>query len=115
MRTVKAKITLHDDEQIEIPIVVPEIEEVRNFATALHLRGVAWKGNFSGWQAEYSPERSEKPLASKMEFTPADFCIGESGIWFYSLMWEHGKKKEPVEFVDESNLFALVDTEEMHI
>ena len=26
-----------------------------------------------------------------MTFTPADFTIGESGVWFFSLMWEYGK------------------------
>jgi hypothetical protein len=40
-----------------------------------------WKGEAFGWQAEYNPERPEPPLDSKMTFTPADFCIGESGIW----------------------------------
>jgi hypothetical protein len=39
-----------------------------------------------------------------MLFTPDDFCIGESGIWFYSLMWERGQDEPPVEFVDERNL-----------
>jgi len=41
-----------------------------------------------------------------MTFTPADFCIGESGIWFFSLMWEHGKEAEPVEFLDDRNILA---------
>ncbi len=41
-----------------------------------------------------------------MTFTPADFCIGESGIWFFSLMWEHGKDAEPVEFLDDRNILA---------
>ncbi len=50
------------------------------------------------------PESSTPPLDSHMTFTPADFCIGESGIWFFSLMWEHGKDKEPVEFLDDKNL-----------
>lgn len=36
-----------------------------------------------------------------MQFTPASFWIGESGIWFYSLMWEHGRHAEPVEFLDD--------------
>jgi len=31
-----------------------------------------------------------------MRFTPADFWIGESGIWFYLLMWEYGRNKELV-------------------
>jgi hypothetical protein len=39
-----------------------------------------------------------------MHFTPADFWIGESGIWFFSLMWEQGKDKEPVEFLDERGI-----------
>ena len=47
---------------------------------------------------------TEAPLDSKMTFTPADFTTGESGIWFYSLMWEHGKDKEPVEFLDDRNI-----------
>ena len=42
-----------------------------------------------------------------MTFTPADFCIGESGIWFYSLMWENGKEAEPVAFLDEN----IIETE----
>ena len=33
-----------------------------------------------------------------------DFWIGESGIWFFSLMWEHGKHKDPVEFLDDRGL-----------
>ena len=45
-----------------------------------------------------------KPPGSKMQFTPADFRIGESGIWFYSLMWEQGKDKEPVEFLDDRGI-----------
>jgi len=34
----------------------------------------------------------------------ADFWIGESGIWFCSLMWEHGKNEDPVEFLDDRGL-----------
>jgi hypothetical protein len=39
-----------------------------------------------------------------MTFTQADFTIGESGVWSFSLMWEHGKDKEPVEFPDDRNI-----------
>jgi len=28
----------------------------------------------------------------------------KSAIWFYSLMWEHGKDKEPVAFLDERGI-----------
>lgn len=110
MKTVKARITLHEDEHVEIPIVIPEITAVRKFADELHARGMAWKGYFSGWQAEYTPERAAKPVDSKMEFTPADFCIGESEIWFYSLMWENGRENTPVEFLDDSHLVESSDS-----
>ena len=36
-----------------------------------------------------------------MTFSPAGFWIGESGIWFFSLMWENRKDKVPVEFLDD--------------
>jgi hypothetical protein len=39
-----------------------------------------------------------------MTFTPADFCIGESSIWFFSLMWENGSDAEAVEFLDDRNI-----------
>ena len=82
--------------------------EVREFAAKLHAEGKAWKGEAFGWQAEYNPERPEPPLDSKMTFTPADFCIGESGIWFFSLMWEHGSNAEPVAFLDDKNIVEKI-------
>lgn len=87
-----------------MPILIPELKEVREFANKLHANGKPWKGEALGWGAEYHPERPEPPLDSKMTFTPADFVVGESGIWFFSLMWEKGKDKKPVEFLDERNI-----------
>jgi len=83
---------------------MPVITEINNFANHLHSVGKLWKGELFGWQAAYTPERRKKPLGSKMRFTPADFWIGESGLWFYSLMWEHGKNKPPVEFLDDRGI-----------
>ena len=109
MSTVKARVRPRsDDYESIVPIVVPDLDEVGAFAAKLHLKGIAWKGEAFGWQAEYNPERSEPPLDSKMTFTPADFCIGESGIWFFSLMWEHGRDSEPVEFLDDRNILKQV-------
>lgn len=82
--------------------------KIRQFAGALHAKGDAWSGHVFGWPAEYNPERREPPLDSKMTFTPADFCIGESGIWFFSLMWEHGKYAQPVEFLDDRNVVRVL-------
>jgi len=84
VKAVKAKIQAEDKSYTSlVPIVIPELDEVRKFATKLHAQGVFWQGEAFGWPAEYNPESSQKPLDSKMTFTPADFCIGESGIWFF--------------------------------
>ena len=91
-----------------MPVVIPNIEDIKGFAKVLHLKGQYWIGEVFGWPAEYNPEKAEPPLDSKMTFTPADFCIGESGIWFYSLMWENGREAEPVAFLDDRNLVETV-------
>jgi len=39
-----------------------------------------------------------------MTFTPADFCIGESDIWFFSMMWEHGGDAGLVEFLNDRGI-----------
>ena len=105
MKTVKIKVKTLGNAYIPIvPVVVPGLDEVRAFAAELHSKGEAWKGEAFGWSAEYNPEQSKPPLDSKMTFTPADFCIGESGIWFFSLVWERGKDSGPVEFLDDKNV-----------
>lgn len=95
---------LADDHQASIPIVIPDLDEVRRFADELHGRGEPWQGEAFGWPAEYHPQRDEPPLDSRMTFTPADFCLGESGIWFFSMMWEHGAEATPVEFLDDRGI-----------
>lgn len=106
MVTAKARIRVHDDYESFVPVLIPDLSDVRRFADGLHARGEPWTGEAFGWAAEYHPERAEPPLDSKLSFTPADFCIGESGIWFFSLMWEHGKDAPPVEFLDSSNILV---------
>ena len=66
--------------------MIPDLNEVNAFAMHLHAIGKHWQGEIFGWSAEYAPESRKKPSGSKMRFTPTDFWIGESGIWFYSLM-----------------------------
>lgn len=104
MVTAKAKIKTHENHTSIVPVVVPDLDQVREFAAKLHAKGKTWKGEAFGWQAEYNPELPETPLDSRMTFTPADFCIGESGIWFFSLMWENGSNTVPVEFLDDKNI-----------
>lgn len=113
MVMVKAKVRPYDEDYLSIvPITIPDLNAVREFAAHLHTQGQAWHGEAFGWSAEYNPERPEAPLDSKMTFTPADFCIGESGIWFFSLMWEHGREAEPVEYLDERNLITTPEKED---
>ncbi len=111
MVTAKARIRVHNDYESVVPILIPELAEVRRFAAELHARGESWTGDAFGWLAEYHPQQSEAPLGSKLRFTPADFSIGESGIWFFSLMWEHGKDALPVEFLDDRNILAKAASE----
>jgi hypothetical protein len=84
------------------------LPRIRQFAGALHAKGDAWSGHVFCWPAEYNPERPKPPLDSNMTFTPVDFCIGENGIWFFSLMWEHGKDAQPVEFLDDRNVVRVL-------
>ena len=101
MLTVKVKIPANLDYEQILPLAVPNLSEVKAFANHLHSLGKHWEEEIFGWKAEYTPESDQKPLDSNMTFTPADFWIGESGIWFFSLMWEDGKDKEPVQFLDD--------------
>ncbi|MCX6030556.1 MAG: hypothetical protein NT169_14815 [Chloroflexi bacterium] len=91
---------------VVLRFVIPDLGAVRRFAGRLHAKGKAWRGEAFGWLAEYNPARPEPPLDSRMNFTPADFCIGESGIWFFSLMWEHGDTVVPAEFLDDRNILG---------
>ena len=115
MRTVKAQIELEDEELITVPVIIPDVEEVKAFARQLHAKNQRWVGEAFGWQAEYTPERTQAPLDSNMTFTPADFCIGQSEIWFYSLMWEKGRDNEPVEYLDERNILAPFNINEPNV
>ncbi|MFQ6092118.1 MAG: hypothetical protein ACE5OR_05465 [bacterium] len=61
-----------DDYPPTVPVVVPDLDEVKEFAAKLHAEEKAWKGEAIGWQAEYDPKRPNPPLDSKMTFTLAD-------------------------------------------
>lgn len=104
MLTVRARISRATGDSPVLPVVIPDLSEVKAFAHHLHVTGRRWQGEIFGWPAEYIPESRRKPRESKMRFTPASFWIGASGIWFYSLMWERGKGKKPAEFLDDRGI-----------
>ena len=101
---------------------IPELAEARDYATALHLRGEAYQGQMWGWPVYYEPELVEENVLFELpdedngmkqeyrrHYSPASFTVGESGIWFFSLLWEDGRDAEPVEFLD------VVPVEEAHL
>ncbi|HIP71833.1 MAG TPA: hypothetical protein EYH05_10620 [Anaerolineae bacterium] len=104
METTKARVEIDQEYSSVVPILIPDLDDVRQVGWELHRKGEAWQGVLFGWQAEYNPELAAPPLDSSMTYTPADFCIGESGIWFFSMMWEHGSEQGPVEFLDDRGI-----------
>ena len=103
---------------------IPKLAEIREYANILHLRGEAYHGQMWGWPVHYEPELFEESALFELpdedngmkrelrqHYSSAGFTIGESGIWFFSLLWENGRDAEPVEFLDivpveEANLNA---------
>src|SRR5581483_183259 len=104
----RAKIEL-DDYAVFVPVFIPDLDDVRDFANRLHARQAAWQGEAFGWDAVYHPSSSEPPPDSKMTFTPAEFSIGDGALWFFALMWEDGDDKPPTETVYDENLVSLVE------
>jgi hypothetical protein len=102
--TIKVKIPTQDNYEPLVPVLIPDLDEVRALADELHARNEPWQGEAFGWSAEYNPEHAEPPLDSNLTLTPADVCIGESGIWFFSRQWENGRDAPPVEFLDDRNI-----------
>ena len=102
--TAKVRIPTESEHVELVPLLIPDLDQVRALADELHARGEAWLGEAFGWSAEYNPQRDEPPLDSRLTFTPADFCIGESGIWFFSRQWERGRDAPPSEYLDDRNV-----------
>ena len=104
MATVQAKIRVADGHESVMPVVVPDLLAVREMASRVHAANAPWQGVAFGWQAEYVPESAERPIGSRLLFTPAEFYVGESGVWFFSMTWERGAEASAVEFLDDSGI-----------
>ncbi len=60
MLTVKAKISQRTGDAPILPLVIPDLIEVKGFTNHLHAIGKYWNGEIFGWQAEYTPSRGFK-------------------------------------------------------
>lgn len=91
--------------ELTIPVAIPDLEYVRQFAYKLHAEKKSWHGQYQGWPAYYTPEDySRKPPHSKQAFYPAEFWIGTDQIWTFTMAWEDGAGEEPAEL--ESKYFT---------
>jgi len=104
VQTTKVMVNAAADELAVLPVMIPDLDEVRGFARLLHTAAQAWEGEFYGWPCEYTPQTADRPMDSRLRFTPAEFWIGVSGVWFFSMMWEDGSERAPVEFLDDRGL-----------
>jgi hypothetical protein len=84
-------------EDLTICVAIPDLEDVRAFSDRLHAAGKPWGGIFQGWDGEYLPSEPTSPPGSKMTFTPAEFVLGDSRVWFFGRMWENGDEQLPTE------------------
>lgn len=97
-----------------IPVAIPALEDVIQFAKALHSAGKPWEGIALGWPADYTPEiyeanalfeeYDENDIAHTIiedRWSPAMFCIGVNGFWFVSLSWEAGFNSEPQLYLED--------------
>lgn len=97
-----------DEANLSLPIAIPALEDVVQFAKALHLAGQDWNGVAFGWPADYTPEiQDEKAVFEEYgedgtvktvvapHWSPAIFCMGINDLWFVSLTWEFGADEEP--------------------
>jgi hypothetical protein len=85
-----------DGEPLIIPIALPDMDEVKDFALRLHKQGVEYKGEFAGWPVHYYPMRPKPLYGSSLSFTPAAFTIGRLVVWAMSLDWENGENADPL-------------------
>ena len=97
MKHITVTIPPTEFENLTLCVVIPSLDEVRAFADKLHAVGTPWTGLFQGWEGEYIPASSEPPPGSRMTFTPAEFLLGDSRVWFFGRMWEYGDSNPPSE------------------
>lgn len=115
--TMKTQSEKGHSRAVSVPVAIPDLQEVRAFADRLHQLGKSYQDRVWGWALSYEPEIDEPAAEVQVPdgnggyvtetmplWTPASFAIGESGVWFFSMLWENGADQPPVEFLDDRNL-----------
>lgn len=124
MNIVAVKVNTYQQEEpntVTVPVAVPDLADVRTLANRLHTIGKEYSGTIWGWPVQYDPELHEEAAEFQIPdkqggyrieirpfWSPASFTIGESGVWFFSMLWENGHDKPPVEFLDTRNRLAQI-------
>ena len=127
MNIIQVKVNVYHQENDDItavPVAVPDLADVRVVAEQLHREGKEYRGMRWGWPVQYDPEIRENAAEFQIPngqgtyrtevrpfWSPASFTIGESGIWFYSLLWENGIDNPPIEFLDERNVLVPAENQ----
>jgi len=115
--TVNTHLQEGHSRSVTIPVFIPKLDDVRALAARLHYVGQSYQDRVWGWEVTYEPELDESEAEVEVPdgkggfitkimplWTPASFTIGESGVWFFSMMWENGANQPPVEFLDDRNV-----------
>jgi hypothetical protein len=115
--TVRTQPKKGRSRSVAVPVAIPDVQEVRAFAERLHQVGQSYQDRVWGWELSYEPEINEPEAEVQIPdgkggfvtetmpiWAPASFAIGESGVWFFSMLWENGVDQPPVEFLDDRNL-----------
>jgi len=102
---------------VTVPVLIPNLDQVRALANELHREGKPYQDRVWGWQVTYEPELKQDAAQVQVPdgkggfatetmplWAPASFTIGENGVWFFSLLWENGINQTPVEFLDDESI-----------
>jgi|GEM_PF-1277415 len=112
--------TTENGQLLSIPVTIPTLDDILQYAKALHAVGRPWEGTAFGWPADYTPEireenavfeeydeRGQPKTVTGLRWSPAIFCIGINEIWFVSLTWEFGVDAEPWVYLEDDYGYAF--------
>ena len=115
--TINTRSAKGHSRSVTVPVSIPDLADVRALAARLHLAAKSYRDRVWGWEATYEPELKEANAEVQVPdgqggfatqsmplWMPASFTIGESGVWFFSMLWENGANQAPIEFADDRNI-----------